>query len=143
MSGRNIGDGGGDGFTLVELAASFSVCKLAPGAEITQAMAFAARSRGTFFLARTSDEISLVCETSEAPDGAQRLAAEHGWRGLKVAGTLDFGLVGIIARLTGVLAERAIPVFVASTYDTDYIFVKATNFPAAIHALRDAGCTIN
>ncbi len=90
-----------------------------------------------FFLAKTDGEISLVCRTEDAPDGTE--AREDGWRGFRVEGTLDFSLVGILARLTGVLAERGIPVFAVSTYDTDYILVKAERYEEAARAFEAAG----
>lgn len=92
------------------------------------------------FFAKTDDEFSLVCETSRAPINARM--AEHGWRGLKIVGVLDFGLVGIIARISGILAEAQISVFVVSTYNTDYVLIKEGNFSRAIELLADAGYEI-
>ena len=42
-----------------------------------------------------------------------------------IAGTLDFSLVGILARISGILAEEKIGIFAVSTYNTDYILTKA------------------
>lgn len=95
-------------------------------------------SQGFFFIARTDDELSVVCETGKAPAGA--LACEEGWRALKVAGPLDFGLVGILANLSSALANAGIALFAVSTYDTDYILIKEDCLPTAIQALRAAGC---
>ena len=90
-----------------------------------------------FFLAKTDGEISLVCRTEDAPGNTT--AREDGWRALRVEGTLDFSRVGILARLTATLAEHGIPVFAVSTYDTDYILVKAEQFGPAADALEAAG----
>ena len=90
-----------------------------------------------FFLAKTDGEISLVCRTEDAPGNTT--AREDGWRALRVEGTLDFSLVGILSRLTATLAEHGIPVFAVSTYDTDYILVKAEQFGLAADALESAG----
>ena len=38
---------------------------------------------------------------------------------------LDFSLIGILAKVSGILAEEKIGIFVTSTYDTDYVLVKA------------------
>lgn len=90
-----------------------------------------------FFLARTDDELSLVCRESCAPPSAEK--TERGWRLLRVSGALDFSLTGILANLSGVLAEAGVPIFAVSTYDTDYILVKADDFPRATTALTAAG----
>lgn len=92
------------------------------------------------FLSRTDGERSLVCPTSDAPEGC--IAREDGWRGLRVQGALDFSLVGILARLSNALAEAGVSLFAVSTYDTDYLFVKSESWENALAALRGAGCRI-
>lgn len=89
------------------------------------------------FLSKTSEELSLVCETEHAPENPLR--AEHGWKGVVVEGTLDFGLVGILARLSGLLAGAGISLFAVSTYNTDYIFVKAAQYDEALRVLLAGG----
>ena len=91
---------------------------------------------GFFSLSAAEGEMSLVCETKCAP--ADALAREDGWRAFGVVGPLDFSLVGILAELSRVLAEKEIPIFALSTYDTDYILVKESCFEEAIEALRSA-----
>lgn len=56
-----------------------------------------------------------------------------------MSGTLDFSLVGIISRIAGVLSEHGISVFVISTYDTDYILVRASALDEAVAALTSVG----
>jgi hypothetical protein len=58
---------------------------------------------------------------------------------LKIAGILDFALVGIVAGVSAVLAAAQLGIFVLSTYNTDYILVKQADFLAAVAALRTAG----
>ena len=89
---------------------------------------------------RTSDELSVVCETARVPAGA--LAREDGWRALKVLGPLDFALVGVLARISSALAEAQVPLFAISTYDTDYILVKEDTLQMAADALRSEGCAV-
>jgi len=62
-----------------------------------------------WFLARTDEELSLVCREERTPEDSE--AVEKGWRMFRVAGTLDFALTGIMARLAGILAEAGIPIF--------------------------------
>jgi hypothetical protein len=85
---------------------------------------------------RTADELSVVCREEAVPQGVQ---CERGWRCLRVAGTLEFALVGILASLLVPLAEAGVSVFAASTFDTDYILVPQMALVQAIAALRAAG----
>ena len=94
-------------------------------------------NEGFCFIARTDDEMSVVCETAHVPAGAT--AREDGWRALRVAGPLDFGLVGIMAGISSALADAGVPLFALSTYDTDYVLVKGEMLETAIAALRDCG----
>jgi len=115
------------------LPESFSICQLPAGAPIP-----AWALSGSFFsITRTRDELSLVCPAAAVPNGVQ---AESGWRGLKVEGPLDFALVGILARLAGALARAGVSLFAISTYETDYILVKAEQLSKAVKALSEAGC---
>ena len=88
---------------------------------------------GFYSLSVTEGEISLVAERAKLPQGY--FAREDGWRAFVVDGTLDFSLVGILAGISSALAERGIPLFALSTYDTDYVLVKAEHFAAACEAL--------
>ena len=92
------------------------------------------------FLARTDEEDSLVCPTAAVP--ADILAREDGWQALRIEGVLDSSLVGILAPIASLLAERRIPIFAVSTYNTDYVLVKAARMVEAIEALRSAGYTV-
>jgi hypothetical protein len=55
---------------------------------------------------------------------------------------LDFSLVGILSKLSGILAENQIGIFAVSTFNTDYILVKAEDFERAIRVLATAGYAI-
>lgn len=95
---------------------------------------------GQFFSAtRTADELSIILADSRAPTAAR---CERGWRLLKVQGPLDFNLVGIIAGLSGTLADAGVSIFAMSTYDTDYFMVKQADLDRAVAALRRAGYNI-
>ena len=72
------------------------------------------------------------------------LAREDGWRGFYVdEGTLDFSLIGILADISRVLAQAKVGIFVVSTFDTDYIFVKEQQLDRAISRLAQAGYQIS
>ena len=77
---------------------------------------------GAFWsVTRTGDELSVICPADAVPEGAE---VQHGWRGLQVAGPLDFALTGVAAALTAPLAEAGVSVLPVATYDTDYLFVR-------------------
>jgi hypothetical protein len=115
---------------LYVLPGEFSICKL-------KELIPECLSGEPVFFAKTGDELSLVCATENAP--RDTLAAEHGWRALKLEGPLDFSLVGVLAGLTSVLADAGISIFAASTYETDYVLLKNEKLPAALEALKGAG----
>ena len=93
-----------------------------------------------YFIGRTDEELSLVCKTESTP--AQTTERDDGWRGFRIQGVLDFSLIGILAKLSGILAENKIGIFAVSTYNTDYILVKKENFDKALAVLAEAGYTI-
>lgn len=121
------------GITLRVLPQALAVCRVASFAGV-------ALDRAPLFLANTGDELSVVCAEAAVPAGT--LAVEAGWRGLRVAGALDFSLLGIIAGISAALAEAGVSVFVVSTYDTDYVLVKADRLEDAIAALRARGYAV-
>lgn len=92
-----------------------------------------------YFLSKTDEEISLVCKTTDTP--VDTTAREDGWRAFRIAGTLDFSLIGILSKLSAVLAENHIGIFAVSTYNTDYILVKKENLNRALQVLHAQGYT--
>ncbi len=94
---------------------------------------------GFVCLTRTQDELSLVCEEKQMRG---EFVSETGWRALKVAGVLDFSAVGVLAAIAQPLAHARVSIFSISTFDTDYVLVKADKLQTAIAALRDAGHTV-
>jgi hypothetical protein len=119
--------------TLQKLPHDFSICQIENTSQIDFSADFV-------FVSKTDGEISLVCESGLTP--ASALAAEHGWKALRIAGILDFGMVGVIAKISGILAREGISVFVVSTYNTDYILLRAHDFEKGICLLRDEGYVV-
>jgi len=93
---------------------------------------------------RTTDELSIICPNFNVPNMPQSdaLLYEKGWSCLKVKGPLDFGLVGLLADLTRILASIGVTVFVLSTYETDFLMVRHESLERSIRALRNEGYTI-
>jgi GNAT superfamily N-acetyltransferase len=122
--------------TLVVLDGSFAVCRLGADAPLP---GWAAAGGSFVSIARTADELSVVCRDEAVPAGVR---CERGWRCLRVAGTPDLSLVGVLASLLGPLAEAGVSVFVVSTFDTDYLLVKAPDFERAVGVLEQAGHSV-
>ncbi len=121
--------------TLIVVDGIFAVCRLAPDAPIP-----GWSTAGDFFsITRTADELSVVCPEEAVPEGVK---CERAWRCLRAAGAIPFSAVGILASLTAPLAEAGISVFAISTFDTDYLLVKAEDLGRAVDVLRRRGHTI-
>jgi len=91
------------------------------------------------FLARTGKELSIVCPR-QLPIDADR--SSQPWRCFEVEGPLEFSMIGVLASLTETLATAGISVFAVSTFDTDYLLVKADQLEVAEAALKSAGHTV-
>ena len=92
------------------------------------------------FFAKTDEELSLVCKTELVPRNLEK--REDGWKAFRIKGVLDFSLIGILSKISGILAENEIGIFAVSTFNTDYILVKKENFDRALIVLADAGYEI-
>ena len=115
------------------LPQNLTVCKVSKMSDIDL-------TQELFFIAKTDEEISLVCETRYAPSNATH--REDGWKGFRIQGTLDFSLIGILSKITTTLAKNQIGIFAVSTYNTDYILVKEECFEKAMDVLGKAGYSI-
>ena len=97
------------------MAYELTVCKVADVSDIDMITEF-------YFIGKTDEEISLVCKTEDTPSNT--IDRDDGWRGFRIQGILDFSLIGILSKLSGILAQHKIGIFAVSTYNTDYILVK-------------------
>lgn len=89
------------------------------------------------FVGKTDQELSLVCKTDGVPENT--IAREDGWKAFRIEGVLDFSMIGVIARISSILAEHEIGIFVVSTYNTDYVLTREKDFERAIHLLNKSG----
>ncbi|MBE6106498.1 ACT domain-containing protein [Anaerovibrio lipolyticus] len=115
---------------LTAIKDNITVCKVSDISEIDMTKDF-------FFLGKTNDEISLVCKTEQAP--ANCISREDGWKGFYIDGMLDFSMVGVLAKISTILADNGISIFSMSTYNTDYILVKEHKWGKAMSVLMKAG----
>ncbi|KAI9252085.1 ACT domain-containing protein [Sporodiniella umbellata] len=84
-----------------------------------------------YTVSKTRSELSLIVPSDYCLPDPQPKKTESGWCMFQVDAQMDFGLVGILARIVSPLKEGAIPVFVVSTFDTDYVMVKQDNWNEA------------
>ena len=108
----------------------FTVCKVTDYSQVNLDAEFC-------FTGKTDEERSLVCLTPDTPSNTTE--REDGWRAMRIEGVLDFSLVGILSKISGLLADASIGIFAVSTYNTDYILVKADDEMKALHCLEAAG----
>ena len=118
---------------LKKLEYDLTVCKVEAIAGIDMTTDF-------FSIGKTDEEISLVCKTDDTPENT--IERDDGWKGFRIQGILDFSLIGILSKLSGILAENNIGIFAVSTFNTDYILVKAENFERALSVLSAEGYTV-
>ncbi len=115
--------------TMEWLPGRFAVCRFDSSVSIP---GWALGRGGFVSITRSERELSIVAAEALVP---AEVKAERGWAAMRVAGRLDFALVGVLAKLTGALAEAGISCFAISTYDTDYILVKQLEADRAAEAL--------
>jgi uncharacterized protein len=100
------------------------------------AVAGSAAPAGLASITRTAEELSIVCPEAAVPGDVR---SERGWRCLKVQGPIEFTAIGIVASLVAPLAREGVSVFVVSTFDTDYLMVKAADLEKTVFALSGDG----
>ncbi len=123
-------------FELTVLKQSFAMVRLAADSPLPPWA-----TQGEFFsVTLTSDELSVVCLAGRVP---RDVAAETGWRALKVKGPFALSEIGVLAALSAPLAIAKVSLFAISTFDTDYLLVSEKQLDAAIVALRGAGHRID
>ncbi len=116
---------------LVLLDGELAICRLAADAPLPEWAA------GPFVATvRAGGELSVVCAADAVPPPT---TAAEGWRALRVAGTLDLALTGILGALLAPLEAAAIPIFAISSFDTDYVLVPGERLAAALDVLGAAG----
>lgn len=126
----------GNGGRLMEIKKieqDFSVCKVTDYSSVNLDDEYV-------FVGKTDEEKSLVCITDNVPENV--IERDDGWKAFRIQGVLKFSLIGILSKISGLLAENKIGIFAVSTFNTDYILTKKENFEKALSVLKDAGYKI-
>ena len=111
---------------------TFTIHKFSPDTSIPEEIL----KSNYYSVSKTENELSVVC--SELIE-VQSLQSSKGWKCIKVKGSLDFNLTGILAGISDILAQANISIFAISTFDTDYILVRKHDLSSATSKLRQAG----
>lgn len=116
-----------------KIAYDFSVCKVENYSQVNFDSEYC-------FTGKTDEEKSLVCITEDVP--ANVIEREDGWKAFRIQGVLDFSLIGILSKISGLLAENKIGIFAISTFNTDYVLTKSENYQKALDVLAENGYMI-
>ncbi len=112
------------------LEQNFNICKVKEIKNIDTNNEF-------LFIGKTDEEISIVCEDKYTPEDYVDIS--RNWKCIKILGVLDFSLIGVLSKISTILAQHEISVFVVSTYNTDYILVRKEKIEESIQCLKDEG----
>jgi hypothetical protein len=111
---------------------SYAVVRLEPGSDLPEWV-----DKGPFrSVTRTEHEVSVVCRDYDVPEGQ---SVDRGWTLLETVGPFDFSLTGATASLVAPLAEAKVPIFLISTFESDYVLVRSSDLARAADALEGAG----
>lgn len=113
-----------------KIQGDFTVCKVADYSQVNFESEYC-------FIGKTDEEKSLVCLTENTPKNT--VAREDGWKAFRIEGALDFSQIGILSKISTLLAKADISIFAISTFNTDYILVKKEHEMNALSRLAQAG----
>ncbi|SDJ66709.1 hypothetical protein SAMN04487841_0463 [Streptococcus gallolyticus] len=119
--------------TIKPITEEFAVCQVEDYSQVNLENPFV-------FTGATDGEKSLVCPIALVPENA--LSVDKTWSAFRIEGILDFSLIGILSKISSLLAENNIGIFAISTYNTDYILTKTADFQSALRVLEEAGYQI-
>jgi hypothetical protein len=118
---------------LQALPGHYAVCRQAGGGDVSWA-------RGDLvMIAQSRSEAmptTVICEEPSVPPDIER---DAGWRAIRFAGAFDFREVGVLSSVLSVLATAQVPVLTISTFETDYLLIKAHRFDRVREVLKEAG----
>ncbi len=95
----------------------FSICRLRPNYDYPRW----AENDIFYSITKTEDELSVVTLENSITVCPDR---EDGWRVIKIVGPLKLSMIGVVSKISEVLAKAKVSIFVISTFDTEYIMVK-------------------
>ncbi|MFO0893455.1 MAG: ACT domain-containing protein [Phycisphaerales bacterium] len=122
-------------FVLERLPGSYAFCRLPPEAHLPT------WASGDFVsICRSRDELSVLCPQACVPEplpAGCRCDRDFGL--LRVRGTVEIDVVGLLRSLSTALADGGVSVTVIGTFDTDYMLIRERNMARAVVLLEAAG----
>lgn len=112
------------------LLATYSVCQLNPTDPVPD------WASDFLSICRTDEELTVITSSDLIPDD---VTVQRNFACFRVSGNLAFDVIGVIARISTVLADSKIPILSVSTYNTDYFLIPHRMSDVAIAALEQAG----
>ena len=120
---------------LTRLPGEYAAHRLSPDAEVPRG----AWASPFVSISRSADELSIITDAGIHVEAQSTVGP---WLAYRVPGTLDFAMTGVMSQLTVPLAAAGIGILAVSTYDTDYILVRADSGEAAEITWRAAGIDV-
>jgi len=121
----------------------YSILRLEANRPVPSSLAEPHGRRQLVSISRTDRELSVVCPTSVSQRvEATRDQRSDNWVCFEVDGPLEFSETGILATLSAILARAAIPIFVVSSFDTDYLMVANSDRQRTVEQWTDAGIAV-
>ena len=105
------------------------VVKLSPNEAVPETV----YKQDFYSITKTDEELSIVVDEDV---NISSDIVENNWKAIKIVGTLDFALIGILSRISTILAQAKISIFAISTYNTDYILVKSDKLENTVEILE-------
>jgi uncharacterized protein len=117
-----------------------------PLAQYREVLDVAREAEGFVSVTRDKEEVTFIVAQTYWQQLASRFpqaAAELDRRMIRFDTVLDFSVVGFIAEISRALAEAGISILSISTYRTDAVLVHASQFEAAVGAVKRALITLS
>ncbi len=115
------------------LEGAYAICRVPAGADVSWAVGelrVVIEARGEA-LATT-----VICDEASVPAHVER---DDGWRVIRFEGVFDFSEVGVLSEVLSTLADARVPVMTVSSFETDYLLIKAVRFDRVRQVLQEAG----
>ncbi|HKV75464.1 MAG TPA: ACT domain-containing protein [Gemmatimonadales bacterium] len=111
---------------------TLAICRLPPDAPMPEWV------RGAAFLtaSRTPEELSITVDQALVPPD---IRSQMNYRAIRVRDVLPPDLIGILVAIGAPLAAAGLPIFAISTFDTDYVLLRAADLETGLETLRRAG----
>ena len=97
----------------------------------------------SFAVIKDKNEITAIIGQSEINKNKKHIIKiDKNWKIITFDMILPFGLVGFLAKISKILADEKISIFVISAYSTDHILIKEKDSSKAINRSKSIGLKI-